>query len=92
MSFRDYARKNISIAMGMSNFAFEEDYDNLRKSCEVYESYADALDWCETVDEFLEWEKDCNKAIKNAQNEENSTLVKWLEDIMYLGKEEDYYE
>lgn len=90
MSYREQALKDISIAMGMSNFAFEEDYEDLYKSCKVYERLADNLDlcWCSTVDDYLEWEEECNEAIKEAQDKENSTLVKWLENLMYLEKEE----
>ena len=88
MSFREQALKDISTAMGMSNFAFEEDYDNLRKSCGIYEAYAEELDWCKTVDDYLEWEEDCKKAIEKARAKENSTLVKWLDELMYLEKEE----
>lgn len=86
--YRDFAKHNTSIALGMSNFAFEEDYENLRKSCGTYEAYADELDWCETVDDYLEWEEDCKKAIEKARAKENSTLVKWLDELMYLEKEE----
>lgn len=88
MSYRGEALKDISTAIGMSNFAFEEDYKNFRKSCGIYEAYAEELDWCETVDDYLEWEEDCNDRIKKAQDEENSTLVKWLENLMYMEKEE----
>lgn len=92
MSFREQALKDISTAMGMSNFAFEEDYDNLRKSCKVYDDLADRLDYCETVEDYQDWEEDCNEAIKEAQEKEDSTLVKWLENLMYMEKEEDDYE
>lgn len=88
MSYRGQALKDISTALGMSNFAFEEDYDNFCKSCGIYEAYAEELDWCETVDDYLEWEEDCNDRIKKAQEKEDSTLVKWLENLMYLEKEE----
>ena len=63
MSFRDEALKDISTAIGMSNFAFEEDYKNFRKSCGIYEAYAEELDW----------EEDCNDRIKKAQEKEDST-------------------
>lgn len=86
MSYRGQALKDISIAMGMSNFAFEEDYENLRKSCKIYDDLADRLDYCETVEDYQEWEEECNKAIKEAK--EDSTLVKWLENLMYMEKEE----
>lgn len=91
MTYREIALHDISTAIGMSNFALEEDYKHLRKSCAAYESYAEELDWCETVDDYLEWEEDCNDRLKKAQDEENSTLVKWLEKLIYLGKE-DFYE
>lgn len=88
MSYRGQALKDISIAMGMSNFAFEEDYEDLYKICKVYERLAENLDWCSTVDDYLEWEEECNEELKTAQDEENSTLVKWLEELMYMEKEE----
>ena len=88
MSYRGQALKDISTAMGMSNFAFEEDYEDLYKSCKVYERLAESLDWCSKADDYLEWEEECNEELKTAQDEENSTLVKWLEGLMYLEKEE----
>lgn len=90
MSYRGQALKDISTAMGMSNFAFEEDYEDLCKSCKVYERLAESLDWCSKADDYLEWEEECNEELKTAQDEENSTLVKWLEELMYLGKEDFY--
>ena len=45
MTYRGQALKDISTAMGMSNFAFEEDYEYLYKSCKVYERLAESLDW-----------------------------------------------
>lgn len=91
MTYREIALHDISTAIGMSNFAFEEDYEYLYKSCKIYERLADSLDWCSTVDDFIEWEEECNEELKTAQDEENSTLVKWLEKLIYLGKE-DFYE
>lgn len=88
MSYRGQALKDISIAMGMSNFAFEEDYEHLFESCKVYERLVDKLDWCSTIVDYQEWEDDCNYFLGEAQDEENSTLVKWLEELMYMEKEE----
>lgn len=90
MSYRKIAVHDISTALRMSNFAFEEDYEDLYKSCKIYERLADNLDWCSTVDDYIEWEEECNEELKTAQNEENSTLVKWLEELIYLGKEDFY--
>lgn len=43
---------------------------------------------CFDVNGNKEWEEECNEEIKEAQEKGNSTLVKWLENLMYLEKEE----
>ena len=87
--YEDIAKRESEHALNMSNFAYEEDYNLLVQDTNIYIDLAYKLDCCETSKDFQEWEKECNEAIKETSD---STLEKWLDELMYMGKEETFIE
>ena len=83
--YEDIAKREAEHALNMSNFAYEEDYNALVQSTKTYIDLAYKLDCCEALEDFQEWEQECDEAIKEASD---FTLEKWLSDLMFMEKEE----